>query len=157
MCVYVDLVQSLGHDVLLDMSTHASNAVFLVMWPIFNVLLVNLVVAGLCPSLSPSLISRSLPISLSLSPSPSFLFLPLSLVPSLFPSLSLSTYTSGGGWGGRVCTRTHLGMDGVGGYVRGESDVGPAQPEPVGRALADPERTCVCVQGVGWGRVGDQQ
>jgi hypothetical protein len=42
--------QSLGHDNLSDMSTHASNAVFLIMWPIFNVLLVNLLVAGVLAS-----------------------------------------------------------------------------------------------------------
>ena len=38
--------QSLGQEYIEDMSTHTSNAVFIVMWPIFNILLVNLLVAG---------------------------------------------------------------------------------------------------------------
>ncbi len=39
-------LQSLGQDYMEDMTTHTSNAVFIVMWPIFNILLVNLLVAG---------------------------------------------------------------------------------------------------------------
>jgi hypothetical protein len=50
--------QSLGHDNLSDMSTHASNAVFLIMWPIFNVLLVNLLVAGVLASRPPTKMNR---------------------------------------------------------------------------------------------------
>jgi hypothetical protein len=37
--------QSMGHDYMDEMSSHGSNVVFLVMWPVFNVLLVNLLIA----------------------------------------------------------------------------------------------------------------
>jgi hypothetical protein len=57
--------QSLGHDNLSDMSTHASNAVFLIMWPIFNVLLVNLLVAGVLAPRPSTEMNRLLPCNMS--------------------------------------------------------------------------------------------
>ena len=153
--MYVDLVQSLGHDVLLDMSTHASNAVFLVMWPIFNVLLVNLLVAGLCPSPSPSPLTRILP----LSPSPPLPLSSFSLSPSFPPSFPPS-----------LSPRTHLGVDGVGACVHvhiwgwmgwagmcgGRVMLDRHNPSRWGEHLQIRSGR-VCVQGVGWGGAGDQQ